>query len=152
MFEPASGREGSYGPAVDASEIHEWVRCVTASGFEGAVSRVGCAWKKYHVYVLNEIAEPEDRWIMATLGGGDDDSEPKIAFETKSRRWENVCEHFLAGVASGFERRRKGKRGRGYGALIDAILTVGNRLGPIEAGRHLYRCDACWPDKDWYID
>jgi hypothetical protein len=59
-------------------------------------------------------------------------AKPKVMFEVDPPI-EGLCEHVLDAYARAFEGRREGKSVRGYGALIDVVLTVCNFLRPKES-------------------
>ncbi|KAM0717121.1 hypothetical protein Q7P37_006973 [Cladosporium fusiforme] len=164
VFEPAPER----GDAVGKGRVHSWVRTVTAAGFERLVTKVGCTYPKPHDIddddsesCSSEGGERESAWIIATLGK-DNQPSPKVSFETSQppftgvwnrnvQHMHNVCTHLLVDTAAGFEQRRAGKSVRGYGALIDIALTVGDFLIPVECGHYLRGCPGCGHEMENFL-
>lgn len=85
--------------------------------------------------------------LVSRLGGEEEDTwetEAKVAFDVRTpRQIDALCYHVLERCGKAFEERRKGKSVRGYGALIDMILTVCNFLAPKEGVIYPKECPEC---------
>jgi hypothetical protein len=78
-----------------------------------------------------KLKHQRQRGPCAILRDGDSalagTAKPKVVFEADPPI-EGLCPHVLDSYARAFEGRREGRSVRGYGALIDVILTVCNFL------------------------
>jgi hypothetical protein len=82
-----------------------------------------------------KLKHQRQRGPYAVLLDGDSapgTARPKVVFEVDPPI-EGLCEHVLDAYARAFKGRREGKSVRGYGALIDVVLTVCNFLRPEES-------------------
>jgi hypothetical protein len=82
-----------------------------------------------------KLKHQRQRGPYAVLLGGDSapgTARPKVVFEVDPPI-KGLCEHVLDAYARAFEGRREGKSVRGYGALIDVVMTVCNFLRPEES-------------------